>query len=401
MKKLLIIETEHEGHYLTGYIKYILRALKGKRIKIFLLLSEKTIKFGKGALKILKDEDVNYNIETFKTPTINKTNFISLIIYQLKLYFLIKRKFNKIQRKYNFDHIILTSIQRLDKIISIFGSPFGNTKFSGIFLGLKFHLNHFNIKTSSTNHLLSKYLFKRLLNISTFSKVIINDYLLKKYIFKNKWKNKDKILFLHDPKEFNFIFKKEYSLNKLGIPKNQFVILVYGAIINSKGVEELLKIYESKSSKNIHCLIVGKQIGSTKKFLYQSKYVKKLINKKKISVYDNWQTEKKEALFFHASDVIWIGYKNYPFPSGVLYQAVSVKKPSLISNRGFINELNKTYKIGIAIDIYNPKSILEAIKQFQIPQKKGNLRKSLSTFSKISDPRIWTKTFENIFEKII
>ena len=53
---------------------------------------------------------------------------------------------------------------------------------------------------------------------------------------------------------------------KLGIPKNKFVILVYGAIINSKGVEELLKIYRVTRSKNIHCLIVGKQFGSIKKF---------------------------------------------------------------------------------------------------------------------------------------
>tara|TARA_Y100000591_G_scaffold326251_1_gene348588 strand:- start:1935 stop:3140 length:1206 start_codon:yes stop_codon:yes gene_type:complete len=401
MKKLLIIETEYEGHYLTGYIKYILRALKGKKIKIFLLISEKTIKYGKGALKILTDEGVSYNIETFKTPTVNKTNFISLTIYQLKLYFLVKRKFNQINRKNNFDHVIFTSIQRLDKIISIFGSPFNKTKFSGVFLGLKFHLGKLNIKSTSTNHFLSEYLFKRLLNIRTFSKVIVNDYLLKKYIFKKKWKKKNKVLFLHDPKEFNFIFKKNYSLNKLGIPKNKFVILVYGAIINSKGVMELLKIYTNKSSKNIHCLIVGKQIGSTKKFLYRNKFIKKLINNKQISIYDNWQTEKKEALFFHASDAIWIGYKNYPFPSGVLYQAVSLKKPSLISNEGFINELNKKHKIGISIDIYNPKSILDGVKKLKNSKNKSFLTKSLSTFSKISDPRIWAKTFKNTFEKII
>ena len=47
MKKLLIIETEYVGHYLTGYIKYILRSLDKKKIKIYILISKETLKNGK------------------------------------------------------------------------------------------------------------------------------------------------------------------------------------------------------------------------------------------------------------------------------------------------------------------------------------------------------------------
>ena len=39
MKKILVIETEYEGHYLTGYIKYILRSFKNQKISITLLTS--------------------------------------------------------------------------------------------------------------------------------------------------------------------------------------------------------------------------------------------------------------------------------------------------------------------------------------------------------------------------
>ena len=62
MKKLLIIETYYEGHYLTGYIKYILRSLKKENIDITLLTSKKTIKYGKGAIAILKEEKVKFKI---------------------------------------------------------------------------------------------------------------------------------------------------------------------------------------------------------------------------------------------------------------------------------------------------------------------------------------------------
>ena len=119
---------------------------------------------------------------------------------------------------------------------------------------------------------MSKLLFNRLLNIKTLTKIITNDYLLKKYLKNNHWKIK-KSFFLHDPKEFNYKFNKNYALKKLNLKKNKFIILVYGAIIDSKGVEELLQIY-NYNIRDIHCLIVGKQLDSTKNFLNKNKFVK-------------------------------------------------------------------------------------------------------------------------------
>ena len=87
MKKLLIIETEYVGHYLTGYIKYVLRALNKKNIQIYLLTSKDAVKHGKGALEILKKENVNFYIETIPSITVLKKNIFSLINYQIKQYF--------------------------------------------------------------------------------------------------------------------------------------------------------------------------------------------------------------------------------------------------------------------------------------------------------------------------
>lgn len=401
MKKLLIIETEYVGHYLTGYIKYILRALDKKKIKIYLLISRETLKNGKGALKILKKEKVNFEIKTIPTLKVFKKNIISLTLYQLKLYFLIKKNFDYLNKSINFDHVMLTSMQRIDKIISIFGSPFGNVKFSGIFLGLKFHLQKYKIKSQTTNHFLSKLLFNRILRIKTLTKIITNDYLLKRYLKNDRWMNHKKILFLHDPKEFNYNYRKDYALKKLKLNKNKFIILVYGAIIDSKGVEELLQIYNYKI-KDIHCLIVGKQFDSTKNFLNKNKFVKKLKNNKDISIYNGWQSEKNEAIFFSACDAIWIGYRNYPFPSGVLYQAVSLKKPSIISKEaGFINDLNNQFRIGVSCDINDPLDILNVIKKLKKSKYSQLIKKNASKFLFQCNPSKWTKKFQDFILKTI
>lgn len=401
MKKILIIETEYVGHYLTGYIKYILRALNKKKLQIFLLTSEDAVKYGKGALKILKKEKVNFIIKTIPTVSVLNKNFSSLIFYQFKQYFLIKKKFNMLNNKINFDHVILTSAQRIDKIISIFGSPFGLTRFTCIFLGLKFHLNKFKIKSTSTNHILSKILFHKFLKIKTLTKLFTNDYLLKKYLKNEKWLNEKKVMFLHDPKEFNYFSKRKDALKKLNIKENKFIILVYGAIINSKGVEELLKIYKYEN-ENIHCLIVGKQFDATKIFLKKDPFIKMLRKEKKISIYDGWQSEKKESIFFSAADAIWVGYKNYSFPSGVLYQAVSLKKPSIVSlEGGFINDLNKKHKIGISCDINQPLEILKAVKKIKNNKQKSIIIKNINKFYLKSKPSIWTKKFQKYILNIV
>ena len=395
MKNLLIIETEYLGHYLTGYIKYILRGLHKKKVKIHLLVTDKTLKNGGGALRILKNEKTKFYIDTIKYVDVSNKNFFSLSFYQFKLYFSIKKKFYELTKNNNFDHIFLTSAQRIDKAISIFGSPFKNNMFSCVFLGLKFHLKMFAIKSSSTNHFLSKLLFYKFLQTKNLFKIITNDYLLEKFVIKKDWQNKSKILSLHDPKEFNYQYDKNYSRKVINVDNDRFVILVYGAIINSKGINELIQLFKVRKS-NVHCIIVGKQIGETKNFLKNDKYVQSLKRQKKISLYDGWHSEKKEAIFFSASDAIWIGYKNYSFPSGVLYQAISIKKPCIVSNDGFTHELNKRYKFGVSIDINNPKAIMNSIDL--IKKNKKVLLINIKEFQKICKPNIWVDRFRETFK---
>ena len=395
MKNILIVETEYLGHYLTGYIKYMLRGLHNEKVTIHLMTSDEALIKGRGALRILKKEKTNFSINTIRYISASNKNAFTLLFYQIKLFFLIKKNFYMLYNKIKFDHIFLTSAQRIDKAISIFGSPFKHNKFSCIFLGLKFHLKMFSIKISSSSHFLSKILFYRFLQNKYLFRVITNDYLLEKFVIKKNWKNKRKIISLHDPKEFNYKFKKSYSRKVLNIANDRFVILVYGAIIDTKGISELVQLFKVRNS-NVHCIIAGKQIGEVKNFLENDQYVQSLKDKKKLSLYDDWQSERKEAIFFSASDAIWIGYKNYSFPSGVLYQAISMKKPCIVSNDGFINKINKKFKFGATVNINDPKDIINSIDK--IVKNKTRYLLNIKKFQKICKPSIWVEKFRQIFK---
>jgi hypothetical protein len=401
MKNILIIETEYEGHYLTGYIKYILRSFKNKKFKITLLTSSDAQNKAKGALQILRKEKLKFNIETIKNLKLKKFSSIHLIVHQIRLYFAIKEKFKELNLSMRFDHIFLTSIQKLDKALVVFGSPFQNINFSGIYLDIKFHLYKYKIHYKSRFNYLSKKFFQKLLELSTLDNIITNDHLLKKYIKSNNWTNSHKLKFLHDPKEFNFSFNKFYSREKLGIPDKSILILLYGALIESKGIVELLSIFKvAKLNKNIRVVLAGKQFTNYKNFALNNSFINKLKLDKKLFIFNRWISEKEEALLFSAADILWIGYKNYSSPSGVLYQAIQKDIPSLISNEGLINSLNKKIKVGYVTNINNPLDIVKGINYVLNYRNKKKLKNNISKFSKISDPKKWVLGFKEMHPKL-
>ena len=400
MKSFLIVESQYRGHYLTGYIKYVLRALPKNEFNIVLLITKDAKKFAGDELKILKKENNRIIIETMDDIKISNYNSISLLLYQLKLYFLIKDKFNQIKKKYNFFHIFINSFQHFDKIFSIIGSPFDQIKFSGVFLGTKFHLNTFNFNFYDRYNFLSKLLFKRLISNHNLLSLIINDELLLHFLKKKKWRNLKKVKFLHDPKEFNFKFSKLYSRNRLKLPNKSFLILLYGAIINSKSVDELLSIFTNKNiDGNIKVIVAGEHVGEMKLYFKNPK-VLRLIQNKKLFIYNGWQSEVIESLIFSAVDIVWIGYKNYPFPSGVLYQAVSKSLPVITSSQGAMSWTNKKYKLGLVANINKTADIIEKINKLKNKFFYRKLQKNIKKFSSLSSSTHWVNYFKFLHSSI-
>ena len=399
MKKLLIIETYYEGHYLTGYIKYILRSLKKQKYEITLLTSKNTLKYGKGAIQILNEEKVKFKI--ISTDFDNYSGF-----FQGNLYFQQIINYNKIINYYKknlnntYDLICFTSLQRFLIPLCLFGNPFNNIPIIGIFLGAKFHLKYFNISQTGRFDIIYKLLFKILLKKPFIKKVILNDHLLEKHIKRFNRDLSKKILFLHDPKETRFKLKKVKVKKSLNLEQKSKYILLYGALIESKGLEELSQIIKSNYiNKNIRLIIAGKQFLSTKSFL-KSAEIKKLIYEKKIIIFNGWQKELMEAKLFTATDIIWIAYKNYSYPSGVLYQAASFGLPVIVSNDGLINQLNKKYKFGISIDIFNIKSSVKEINNLMNKKRYNKLSKNIKIFYNLTKPINWVKSFSKVIKNL-
>jgi glycosyltransferase involved in cell wall biosynthesis len=396
--RFLVIEPEYDGHYLVLYIKFIIRILTKKKHEIIFLTTKEASKHV--SFEIIKKENPNIKIKYFKYLKPKTYQSFFLLLHQIKLYFLIKKSFQQISKNNKIDHVFINSLDHYDKAISIFGSPFNRVKFSGIYVNPKFHLQKIGLGSAGRFSSISKFLFLKLLKVSNLKTIFTNDYFFIKYIRNSNLLNNKKVNFLYEPREFLKKYKKNKAREILKLPINSIQILVYGSLKESKGIKQLLEVLIDKNiNPKINIILAGYQDKQIKSFL-ESDFCNNLRKNKKLFIFKGFQNDKMESLIFSAADIVWVGYqKNFPFLSGVLYQAAVKNIPIIASNHGIIGLMNKRYNLGYSVDIDN-KDLL--INRINLLCKKKNYSKFVINsrhFSKKANPIFFMKQiYKNLLD---
>jgi hypothetical protein len=396
--KYLIIEPECAGHYIALYIKFIVRLLSKNKSNVVLLTTKKTTKHK--SFKVLLKENKNIKVEYIKYIRPKNFSSLSILCYQIKLYFLVKLAYKKILKKYKFDHIFVNSLDHFDKALCLFGDPFCNVNFSGIYVNPKFHLTKYNLGVAGRYNFIAKFFFKKLLLINNLKNILTNDQFFVDYTAKNKFINSKKIRILHEPREFSHYFKKGYSRKILKLPKENFFILVYGALKETKGIIELsTALRDDRINKKASIILAGDQDKKIKNFL-KSDLAKFLIKNKKLFIFKDFQNDKEESTLFSASDIVWVGYqKKFPFLSGVLYQASIKKLPIIASSHGIIGWMNRKYKLGFSVDIDNVNLLVKTINKLCNKKIYNSFSANIIDFSKKIDPKFFMAQIKNLLIK--
>jgi hypothetical protein len=357
--KILLIELETKGHHIASYLKSIINNLQKKKHKIYLITTKPENK------KIINFKNKVKIFYIKKNEKLQGKNYFHLFAAQIINYYKIKKEFEKISKNYQFDCIYLNNIDHYDKILSIFGSPFQNTVFFGLFLNPKI-LN--NKKFSILNFLkisIYKFLFNGILNIRYLKKIFIVNPLYYKQIPKNQLK---KIKLLNEIGTFLYknkiLLTKNYCKKFLRIEKNKFVILVYGAIREEKELIYLINVIKKfYYNYEIKIIIAGQQDNYTKKILIENVYNDTI--KKKFLIINKYINERLEQILFKSSDLVWTGYsKNFSGSSGVFFLSCMNKVPVITSDHGLIYWQTKKYKIGKSVDLRNPYKVKKVINFF-------------------------------------
>jgi glycosyltransferase involved in cell wall biosynthesis len=393
--RILIVEPECEGHHIVLYVKELLHSIKKYKTitNVTLLTSKKTLKYS--LIKELKKEIKNLTVYTdfnLNYPKNNK-NIFSLLFFQINNFFILKKIYNNKLKKDNFDYIFINTLDYLEKAISIFGSPFKNTPFSGIFLNPKIH------RKKNFLFFLYYYLLKRLFGIKQLKNIYSNDNFFVEFCKKKIINNNHKISYFAEPVSRLSQLNKTYSREFFGFKKKHFVILVYGALKNSKSIQELLVTINNIKNTNIKVIVAGQQTSYVKRIMAQD-YVKKLIINKIVFVSQGFHNNFKENLIFNASNLVWLAYKDGSYgSSGILFKAASSKLPVITTKEGLTGWQNKKYKFGIIVNLDNYENISSKI--LDISTNKLKYKKHSNNIFKFFLEQQKFKFSNVILEKII
>ena len=396
--KILIIETEIDGHYISLYLKNIVREILSRKIESLTIITKKSV-IADENYKFFKNKKINiFYIRDIKKP--KKYNFLSLLIYQIRYYFNIKKSFNTISKNKKFDLVYVNTLDHFDKALSIFGSPFKKVNFYGLFNHIRFHLSYFKLERNFLFSYFYEILFRRILKIKYLKNIFVVDDYIKTYLDIQNVDN-NKIIKVNEASNTHNTFiskKKEIAFRKKYLlTKNDFVILVYGAIRKDKGIKYLINsVISNNFNKKIKIIIAGKCDSKT---LNDIKQFQKLSNKSnfEIIVFNYFIDENFQNILFSASNLVWIGYTRYYGSSGVYYLAGHMKRPVIINNKGTLYNLNKKYKIGVATDVTDSKKVCDNINFIMISGLKY-YKNNFKQFININKKNIFSK---QITDKIL
>jgi hypothetical protein len=395
--KILIIEPECNGHHIITYIRFILRLLLSNKIEVILLTSLKSKNHF--SLKAIKKIYPKIKIKFIKYSKPKNFSSFFLLLHQIKLYFSIKKTFTEITANYRINKVFINSIDHFDKALSIFGDPFKKTPFVGMYTLPKFHFPSFKFDNSGRFELISKYLFKRLLNIDNLFKILVNDHFFLKYLKKSRFKNAKKVNFFYHPVEPFKKYSKKISYKKLGLPKNVIPILVYGYLKISKGIVQLLQaIGDQRVYKRAVVILAGDQDVEIRKIL-QKKFYNNLVKNKKLFIYEGFQNDKQESILLSAAKIVWVGYRNILFTSGILHQAAVKRIPVIATSQGVIGNLTLKYNLGLRVNVDSKNSIIKSINEICYKKYNNKILSKQNKFVKNSNPKLFMKLMYDLLVK--
>jgi hypothetical protein len=336
--KILIVEPELRGHFVSLYVRNIVKSLN-KQHQIYFLTSKRINKTK--LLNLIVQENKNLKLLYCNELSYGKKkNNFSLFFNQIKNFIYIKNKIIFLNKKFKFDEIFFSNLDHFDKSLCFFKNPFDSLKFSGILVNPRVH-QFKNKKIYRFKYFLYKFFINKLFSINYLKKALVNDVLFLKYL--DKKKINEKVIYFNEP----VIREKKHKIIKNIFVKNSLNILVYGAIRTSKSLEELVELTGILKLKiDINIIVAGKQDNDIKKILHKVNLVKK-------NVYSNFKIinrfiePKEESYLFSKSDAVWCVYKNTPLgSSGVFHLSMNYKIPIITNDLGLIGWYNKKYNVG-------------------------------------------------------
>lgn len=359
--KVLIVEPNSSGHHMAMHLRIIIKKLSNLEFETSLLTTHSAVN---SQSYMLVKAEMTKNINHYFLPEFknDKKNKMIILFRQFKIWLNLKKEFSKIIKIDKPDIVLIPTLDWIIKPIEIFGSPFQNIPFTGVFMAPKHHRYKMGLADSKLKDWYYNLLFKKFLKIKTLKRVLTFDGPFVDYARDNYQDLSNKVSFIPDFGLIELKSSKQDARLKLGINQNSKVILVYGSLSLRKGIKELLNVLFNRNViNNLVILLSGKANEEIIK-LMNDPNISNLISLKKLIINFKFHSAFEEQQAFAAADAVWLGYtQGYGQTSGVLYQAIKTDLLVIAQDQGIIGMYTKKYKLGVIVSPNKEEQVVEKI----------------------------------------
>lgn len=273
---------------------------------------------------------------------------------ELSHWLMFKRFFEQLSVEDRVDQVFVPYLDYCLHATALLGSPCGDVLWSGICMRPSFHYRDTGVIAPQPKwRAIKERLFYRLLRQPSLRKLLTIDETLEEQARQKRPLDAKKLEFVPDPGELTSDFNRTTARSRLGIPEEDFVILVYGAIDDRKGVGYLLASVGIKPlPKNVKILVMGRHTAALRD---------KLRSESQVISIDQYVDAATEEAGFRSADVIWMGYNAHYAMSGVLVLAALAGKPVIATRNGLIGWMAQRYHLGPVLDCEDAQEVSKTL----------------------------------------
>jgi len=273
-----------------------------------------------------------------------------------------KHAFDTASRNRNVALVVVPYIDYFFYSLPFTGSPFGATPWVGITMRANFHHAKVGVKAPREPlvNAIKAQLFLRAIRTPGLKTLLTIDPTLTEWFARtgregHQAARSAAVQYLADPFPDANATEPLAARQRLGLGAGRHV-LVYGAITERKGIQELVAALAQRGGANPLTLVVaGAQDDETRAFFSSAGALSPA------AVFmDRFITAEEELDLFSACDVVWLGYKGHYGMSGVLVQAYRFGKPVVATADGLIGWFCRTGELGPVVEDLTATSINRA-----------------------------------------
>jgi glycosyltransferase involved in cell wall biosynthesis len=351
MTRLLLVEPEATGHRMVLYVRLMaVEAIRrGWKVTLMTTASALAHSATQSVISALASElDI---IRMPEIPRETRNGKLQLLFGQRAYLRTFEQAYREYRKTNAVDFVYVPYLNYVDKIVGLYGSPFGTTPFGGMILAAKFHHRACGIAgPRGKMDVVNSVLFKRLLSLRALKLATTIDEPLPKYVRQKMPALAAKIRYVPDVSFIEKPAKRQTARQALGLEEGHFVIASYGSLSPRKGLARLLSMFSMADlPRHFRLVLAGVQDAEAAR-LIQSFMSQAGVRRSQVILMNKFCSELEEGWVFAAADAMWLCYENFSGMSGVLIQSAQAGVPVITSNYGLIDHNRAKNSLGLRWD---------------------------------------------------